>query len=133
MEGGVVISLARTGVAHTITRPLGDRVPHGLATAVALPCCMQFNLEAATSRYANVAVALGCERRDSDLDTARLGIDRVAGYVAALGLPARLRDLDISESELPALAQTAHNLEISGLNPRALDVESLLALYRRAW
>ncbi|MBP2641642.1 MAG: alcohol dehydrogenase [Firmicutes bacterium] len=58
---GVAFSNASTNLAHAGGRALGTyfHVPHGLSVALLLPFVMEFGLEAAEDRYADVAVALG--------------------------------------------------------------------------
>lgn len=131
--GGIVISLARTGAAHTLTRPLGDRVVHGVANAIVLPHVLEFNAPAAPAKLAEVARALGRPVAGSDLAAAREAVVAVRELVAALGLPARLRDVGVVEDELPALARTAHELDLSALNPRELTPARIEDLLRKAY
>lgn len=126
MLGGWVISHARTGAAHTLTRPMGDRVSHGLANSIVLPYVMEFNLESAPERFGDVANALGGTR---DVRSGHQAVVAVQEMIAALGLPKRLRDVGFPEEDLGELADAAYELEISGLNPRHLgrdDIQQLL-------
>jgi len=58
---GVAFSHSMVGLVHSIAHALGGayHIPHGLANALALPDVMEYNLDAQTERYADVAMALG--------------------------------------------------------------------------
>jgi alcohol dehydrogenase class IV len=127
MLGGIVISHARTGAAHTLTRPIGDKVPHGLANAIVLPHVMAYNLPADPPKFADVARALD---RPADPQEA---VEVVRELIATLELPTRLRDAGIDEADLAPLADAAYELEISGLNPRELGREDIERLLREAY
>lgn len=133
MLGGIVISYARTGGAHTLTRPLGDTVSHGLANAIVLPYVMEFNLIAAPSKFVQVAEALGYPVQGAGLEHAAVAIAAVRRINRELGIPERLRDVGVAEERIPELARLAFELEISKLNPRDLGVREIEALFHKAW
>jgi alcohol dehydrogenase len=58
---GVAFSHSMVGMVHGISHALGGvyHIPHGLANALVLPEVMEYNLEAAIDRYAEIAIALG--------------------------------------------------------------------------
>jgi alcohol dehydrogenase class IV len=58
---GVAFSHSMVGMVHGISHALGGvyHIPHGLANALVLPEVMEYNLEAETERYADIAMALG--------------------------------------------------------------------------
>jgi alcohol dehydrogenase class IV len=129
MLGGIVISHARTGGAHTLTRPLGDTVSHGLANAIVLPYIMRYNLPAAGPKFIEVARALGSAVTDGGLAGAEEAVAAVRRLGRELGVPRRLRDTGLREDRIPELARAAFELEISRLNPQELterDIEKLL-------
>lgn len=133
MLGGIVISYARTGGTHTLTRPLGDMVSHGLANAIVLPHVMEFNLMAAVPKFIAIAEALGTPTRGRGLAAADEAVVAVRRINRELGIPERLRDVGIPEERLPALAKEAFELEISRLNPRDLGQKEIEALLRKAY
>src|SRR5438874_974986 len=77
---------------------------HGLSNALLLPYVMEFNLPAAPKRYADVAIALGCERQAKDKATARKGIEKIKYLIAECGVPARLSEVGISKDAIPQMA-----------------------------
>lgn len=71
--GGFCLGPVNTAGVHALSYPLGSsfHLAHGLSNALLLPYVMEFNLSAAPSRYADVAVALGCSKEKNDIATAK--------------------------------------------------------------
>ncbi len=84
---GVAFSHARVGIVHAVAHALGGvyHVPHGVANALILPYGMEYNLEAETGRYADLAEAMGVPRlRPVSTASRLLGVnksDKAAGFV----------------------------------------------------
>ncbi|ARK29778.1 iron-containing alcohol dehydrogenase [Halalkalibacter krulwichiae] len=70
---GIAFSNSSTNLAHATARPLGAHfhIPHGLSVALLLPFVIEFGLEAARERYANIAMALGVERSKNKEELAK--------------------------------------------------------------
>lgn len=85
---GVAFSNASTNLAHAGGRALGAvfHVPHGLSVALLLPFVMEFGLEAAEERYANVALALGAQPQTSAKELARQAVTIVQMYNDKFGI-----------------------------------------------
>ncbi|MBS1503988.1 MAG: iron-containing alcohol dehydrogenase, partial [Bacteroidetes bacterium] len=102
--------------------------------ALLLPYVMEFNLESAPTRYANVAIALGCERGSNDLKTAKKGITRIKQLIEECSIPARLSELSIPREIFPEMAKDA--LKIQRLlknNPREISEEDAIHIYNEAY
>src|SRR5690606_15682443 len=107
---------------------------HGLSNALLLPYVMEFNMPAAVRRYAETAVALGCERAGTDEETARRGIEKIKSLIAECGIPARLRDVEIPETAIPQMAADA--MKVTRLlknNPRTMTLEDAVSIYQSAY
>ncbi|MCL5046041.1 MAG: iron-containing alcohol dehydrogenase [Actinobacteria bacterium] len=129
MLGGIVISYARTGAAHTLTRPIGEGVSHGLACAIVLPYVMEFNLVASPLKFVEIARALGEPVEGFSLASAHKAVDAVSRINRELGVPERLRVVGVRPENVPELAKQAYALDASRLNARELreqDIEDLL-------
>ncbi|MGB3008679.1 MAG: iron-containing alcohol dehydrogenase, partial [Chitinophagaceae bacterium] len=63
--GGFCLGPVNTAGVHALSYPLGSifHLAHGLSNALLLPYVMEYNIPAATKKYAEVAIALGCERK----------------------------------------------------------------------
>src|SRR5574341_90798 len=134
---GLALSLTAMGLHHGLCHVLGGSasVPHGIANSVILPHAMRFNLEAATPELALVARSMG---RNADGQgeraAAETAVEAVFQFVGGLGLPQRLHDAGVAESDLPRLAQLALHSRAVQDNPRpvtgAAEIEAVL---RAAW
>lgn len=61
LEAGVCITNASVTLVHGMSRPIGAlfHVPHGLSNAMLLPNCLEFALDGAYQRFADLGVATG--------------------------------------------------------------------------
>ncbi|QIT57192.1 iron-containing alcohol dehydrogenase [Aquisalimonas sp. 2447] len=104
------------GASHGIGHSLGavTGMSHGYTSCVLLPAVLRWNRGAAegAARQARIAAALG--RDDGDAAAA------VAELIKALGLPTRLRDLDIREDLFPVIAEGAMDNLWVRTNPRPI-------------
>ncbi len=125
MLGGIVLSHARTGAVHTITRPMGGGISHGLANAVMLPYCMEFNLDVSIRKFADIARLLGEEVTGDEREDALKAVQHVRRLNEQLGIPSSVKDLGITEEQIDTIAQQAYELDISKLNPRELGVKEI--------
>ena len=102
--------------------------PHGIAGP------FSGALSETSDRYAQVALALGCERGRDDTETAANGVRKIKELIRDCGIPARLRDVHIPEAVIPQLADDA--LKITRLlknNPREITREDAIAIYTAAY
>ncbi|GAB3325101.1 iron-containing alcohol dehydrogenase [Larkinella ripae] len=134
--GGFCLGPVNTAGVHALSYPLGSRfhLAHGLSNALLLPYVMEFNLPSAMGRYAQVAVALGCDRGSDDRETAANGVRKVRELIRACGIPDRLREVSIPEDAIPQMADDA--LKITRLlknNPREISREDAIAIYAAAF
>ncbi|MCL8207943.1 MAG: iron-containing alcohol dehydrogenase [Actinomycetia bacterium] len=129
--GGIVLTHARTGLAHTLTRPLGGRLPHGRANAIVLPSVMEYNLSAAPEKFRAIAVALGESVEGGTLAGARRAIEAVRQLCAVLDIPRSLSEAGVVLDDPAALAEAAYAQDLSKLNPRTFTVEDIRRLYEQ--
>jgi len=134
--GGFCLGPVNTAGVHALSYPLGSsfHLPHGLSNALLLPYVMRFNIPSSPRKYAEVAVALGCERGSTDLETAERGVKKIEELVAACGIPARLKQVDIPVEAIPAMA--SDTMKITRLlknNPRAISYQDAVDIYTDAY
>ena len=134
--GGVCLGPVNTAAVHALSYPLGSmfHLPHGLSNALLLPYVMEFNIVASPCRYAQVALALGCNKEETDLLTARKGVEKIKELIHSCGLPLRLRDAGVNEEAIPEMAKAA--LKIQRLlknNPREVTEEDAINIYKEAF
>jgi maleylacetate reductase len=116
------------GASHGIGHVLGGtaHVPHGYTSCVMLPHVLRFNHAVNADRQALVSAALG---RPGDP-----AADVVAGLIAALGLPQRLRDVDVEPEQLDHIAELSMHDRWIHTNPRKIDGPAVVReLLDAAW
>jgi alcohol dehydrogenase class IV len=96
---------------------------------------MRFNLDASAERQALIAEAMGVDISASSSEQAgQAAADAVAALCRTLGLPERLRDVDVPEDGLERIATaTLHDRGLA-TNPKPImDAAPILEVLRRAW
>jgi maleylacetate reductase len=103
------------GASHGIGHVLGGtaHVPHGYTSCVMLPHVLRFNHEVNADRQAVVSDALG--------DRGAPAADLVAGLIADLGLPSRLRDVGVQAEQLDRIAELSMHDRWIHTNPRKIE------------
>jgi maleylacetate reductase len=103
------------GASHGIGHVLGGtaHVPHGYTSCVMLPHVLRFNADVNAKRQELVSEALGHPGKPA--------ADVVAGLIAGLGLPGRLRDVDVKEEQLDRIAELSMHDRWIHTNPRKID------------
>ncbi len=87
------------GASHGIGHVLGGtaHVPHGYTSCIMLPHVLRFNEPVNAARQAWVSEALGRPGAPAS--------EAVAGLIAGLGLPGRLRDVGVRQDQLDQIAE----------------------------
>jgi alcohol dehydrogenase class IV len=136
MYGGICLGPVNTAAVHALSYPLGSmfHLPHGLSNALLLPYVMEFNLVASPGRYADVALALGCEKQKDDLTTAKKGVEKIKKLIEQCGLPLQLRDAGVNEEAIPIMAKDAMKVQrLLKNNPREVALEDAIKIYKEAF
>ena len=116
------------GASHGIGHVLGGtaHVPHGYTSCVMLPHVLRFNEPANGERQKWVSEALGRPQQTAG--------DAVAALIAALGLPATLRDVGVKPEQLDVIASGSMHDRWVHTNPRRIDgPPAVRALLDAAW
>lgn len=134
--GGFCLGPVNTAGVHALSYPLGSmfHLAHGLSNALLLPYVMEYNIPAATKKYAEVAIALGCERETTDEETAYAGVQKIRELIKTCGIPATLKEVNVPESAIPQMAMDA--LKIQRLlknNPRGITEQDAENIYKAAY
>ena len=95
------------GLSHAIGHIVGVKysVGHGYTSCVTQPYVMEYNRPASASKQALLARAAGHDTSGmSDEAAAELAARTVDDFILGLGMPHRLRELEIPEEDLPEIA-----------------------------
>ncbi len=138
MLAGQAFANSPVAAVHALAYPLGGvfHLPHGLSNALVLPEVIRFNVPAAGAAYAELAPilfpALGAMAGEGQRAVAFA--DALAALSREIGLPARLRDVDIPQDALPLLASEAmKQTRLLVNNPRPVSEADAFAIYSAAW
>lgn len=135
MLAGQAFANAPVAAVHALAYPLGGifHVPHGLSNALVLPHVLRFNLPAAHGHYAELAeVAVpGCM---GSTEARALALIRYLEDLAQeTRIETRLRQVGVTQEDLPRLAQDAMlQTRLLVNNPRELTERDALAIYQAA-
>jgi alcohol dehydrogenase len=127
---GIAIEQSMLGAAHACANPLTARydLPHGLALAALLPHVVRWNGPSAAGHYAALV-----DRSTRPADVPDVLAERLETIVASAGLTGTLRDHGVKTDALPDLAALAAQQWTGTFNPRPLDANGALEIYRTAY
>ncbi|MFA7643389.1 MAG: iron-containing alcohol dehydrogenase, partial [Sphaerochaetaceae bacterium] len=134
--GGCAIS-AGIGIAHIMAQPIGAMydIPHGDACSIFLPLAMEFNLDNATKKYADIAEALGVAVHGAaDRDNAMRAIEEVKRIRTSIGAPDSLKSYLAGQvADLDFMVETVK--KTTGhitCNPRKVDEQVYRQIFELA-
>jgi alcohol dehydrogenase class IV len=137
--GGIAFSHSMVGIVHAMSHTVGGlfHVAHGTANSILLPHGLRYNVPVVAAKLAQLAPALGvAPAADADATCERIiaAVDQLKAQLHALcGLPQRLREVGLTEADLPAVAAGAMMDGTSFCNPREMDEETVLAALQAAY
>ena len=122
------------GIVHSMAHPLSAfyDVPHGVANALILPYVLKFNSVACEDKMITLAKAFDPEfdeRYGSEAATERC-IELIYTFNSVAGLPHKLKDINVNEEDIDALAREALNDAATPDNKREVDIEDFKKLYK---
>ena len=122
------------GIVHSMAHPLSAfyDVPHGVANALILPYVLKFNSVACEDKMITLAKAFDPEfdeRYGSEAATERC-IELINTFNSVAGLPHKLKDINVNEEDIDALAREALNDAATPDNKREVDIEDFKKLYK---
>lgn len=127
LTAGLAMNLSDCAADHALGQALGSvkHLPHGLTIGVVVAETMDLTRPDCADRLERVADALG-EPADGSADGSR-AVRAVRRILAAAGFPT-LRDVDVTEDDLPALVECAtgeqsYNLDVDCHDWTAAEVE----------
>lgn len=118
------------GVTHSMAHALSTcyDLHHGLANAVSLRACLQFNREAIPEKFSRIASSLGLSGTKEQLGS--IFIEKVTELKNAVGMSKSLKDLGIDIGD--KLITTAFNDSCHQNNPRACTREDFYRLFQES-
>ena len=126
-----------TGLSHAIGHIIGVRysVGHGYTSCVTQPYVMEYNRPVSAPKQALLARSAGLDTRGmSDEAAAEAAARAVDDFILGLGMPHRIRELEIPEEDLPMIAELV--LADGGCRSNAIPItttEQVMEVLRKAF
>ena len=134
---GLSLASVSMGLHHGLCHVLGGsaNIPHGIANNIILPHAIRFNAEVTAPQLLPAAEAMGLPVNGSNPKIVMEALaQKIHELIGRMNLPQRLRDVGVSEADLPRLAQLAFQNRTVQNNPKPItDVMQLEQLLRGAW
>jgi alcohol dehydrogenase class IV len=125
------------GLSHALGHQIGPKwnVAHGVTSCITLPHAMRFMADLAPERFAPIAAACAVPFDAANPRASALACaDRLASFIASLGVPTRLRDVGVPEAELGQVAAVVHGImEDAAIVGRPVELSELEGLLRKAF
>jgi alcohol dehydrogenase class IV len=125
-------------LSHPLGHQIGARwdVPHGVTSCIVLPAVMRALAPRTLPAQRRIAEAFGVRTEGHEAATvAAEAADRLAAFIASLGVPTRLSKVGAAHDEIPAVARAVHE-ELAraarGAGPEWSERE-LAALLESVW
>ena len=139
LEAGVCITNASVTIVHGMSRPIGAlfHVPHGLSNAMLLPDCLEFALEGALSRFADLGRATGVAGScQDDATAARAFLTSVRELCAICQVPT-LEEYGVDRKaffdQIPKMSADAVASGSPGNTVRPVTEADCANIYRSLW
>lgn len=136
-EAGVCINNSSVTLVHGMSRPIGAlfHVPHGKSNAMLLADCLEFALDGAYERFAELGRACGVAAYAvDDITAAKSFLEEVSCVVKACEIPT-LKEYGISEEEfvgvIPKMAEDAMASKSPDNTRKAVTKEDCEAIYHK--
>ncbi|MGE5415278.1 MAG: iron-containing alcohol dehydrogenase [Acidobacteriota bacterium] len=142
LMAGCAFSNSMVGLVHGIGHAVGgvSHVPHGIAMAILLPWCMEFNMSRCEQYYADMLLPLGGPEeylKTAPEKRAERTIAIVREMNAAVnklsGMPITLKDAGVKREDLPEIAKTAQGDGALVFNPEESDYNDILEILKKAY
>ena len=120
---GAAIENSMLGAAHSCANPLTAHhgVTHGAAVGMMLPAVIRFNAREVDGLYTQL---------DGDLGGAEGLAQTIDDLMQQAELPTRICEYDISQEDLPRLAEEASSQWTASFNPREVTARELLEIFQ---
>lgn len=127
---GIAFHSARLGIVHAMAHPVSGffHTSHGIANAILLPICMQYNEGFDKGKYKKIYHFLTGKPEEEYINSSQLA-NSIWNLLDDLGIPKKLSDVKVTEDKIPSMADDAMKSGNIQVNPRQVAKEDILALY----
>ena len=126
-----------TGLSHALGHVIGVRyaVGHGYTSCVTQPYVMEYNRPVSAHKQALLARSAGIDTHGMSDEAAAVAAARaVDDFILGLGMPHRIRELEVPREDLPAIAE--QTLQDGGSRNNAITITEagqVMEVLEKAW
>lgn len=132
---GMGFSNVGLGIVHSMAHQLGAvyDTPHGIANAMLLPTVMEYNGEVCYERFREILKVLGypAEKYTKE-EVIKTFVEKIKDLSEEVGITTTISDYGAKLEDIPMLADKAMNDACKPGNPRDIDKEEFIALFKKA-
>lgn len=131
---GMGFSNVGLGICHSMAHQLGAvyDTPHGIANAILLPTILEFNGEICYERYREILDELGYDvNKYTKEELIKTLVQKVKHLGEDVGITQTIKDYGAKLEDLPMLAKKAMNDPCKPGNPREVNEEQFIELYKK--
>ncbi len=134
---GMAFSNCGVAVVHALEYPIGAAVhcSHGAGNGLLLPYVMRYNLPERLAEFRRIAHLLSEDTTgSSDEEAGEICIAAIERLKRDIGIPERLRDIGVTQGQLPELAAKSIGItRLMKLNSRQPTEEDLVKILKNAF
>lgn len=130
---GIAFNHARLGNVHAMAHPVGGffHVAHGIANAILLPVCLEFNALADSGKYKKIYKRITLYESGEKFYPAML-VSEIRKLTRSLGIPSSLTEVGVKAERIPEMAEDAMKSGNILVNPRNTTIKDIESLYYKA-
>ena len=138
LEAGISFNNSSVTIVHGMSRPMGAlfHVPHGLSNAMLLGECMNYVVDGAYDRFADIARYLSLTNDDDDVKAAHIFLDALNKLLQDLIVPTMSEYGIDSKEYFDSIDKMAHDAYASGSPSntiKKIEVEDMITLYKKIY
>ncbi|MBP5280114.1 MAG: iron-containing alcohol dehydrogenase [Erysipelotrichaceae bacterium] len=138
LEAGISFNNSSVTIVHGMSRPMGAlfHVPHGLSNAMLLGECMNYVVDGAYDRFADIARYLSLTNDEDDVKAAHIFLDALNQLLKDLNVPTMSEYGIDSKEYFDSIDKMAHDAYASGSPSntiKKIEVEDMITLYKKIY
>lgn len=132
LSAGMAFSNAILGAVHAMAHSLGGMfdLPHGECNAIMLKHVMEFNFPTCRERYERIGQTMGLSFSGmSSADKEKMLLNKIDSFRTQVGVNRTLKDIGVTEADIPRLARSAVLDPCLATNPRMANVHEIEEIF----
>ena len=138
LEAGISFNNSSVTIVHGMSRPMGAlfHVPHGLSNAMLLEECMNYVVDGAYDRFADIARYLSLTDDKDDVKAAKIFLNALSELLRNLNVPTMSQYGIDKEEYFASIDKMAHDAFASGSPSntiKEIKIDDMVELYKKIY